>query len=483
MPLPQTRTRDPLRAQHAAVIDLSFGDAGKGTTIDWLTAQHLHDADDAAARRAVTIVRFNGGAQAAHNVVTPQGSHHTFAQFGAGTLHATPRRPVMTYLSRFMLLEPFALAAEADALAALGVPDPWALLRVDAAALLTTPYHAAVNQIRELAREVSGEGRHGSCGIGVGHTAEWALDHDAPRVGDIDSPQRLGRRLGELRDWVTDTLADQLATIGARAEELLPPVADLVDAYDAIRGRFTVVEGPWLAGPLNRGRVLFEGAQGVLLDEWRGFHPHTTWSTTTGANISTLLAEAGTAPADLEDPEYVHRLGVLRAYTTRHGAGPMPTDTPGLREALPEPHNGRGQWQGTFRVGAFDTVAHRYALEVAGRIDSLAVTHLDSVTSTNVTCPPTGPRIGFCDQYTLADGSPLDRLLPGPFTDLSYQEKLTALLHQAHAPVTAEPEDPRSTQSWVEAIAARTALPVTVTSTGPTWEDKQSAHRPHCRAR
>lgn len=102
---------------HVAVVDLGYGDAGKGTVVDWLCA----------TRRVHTVVRFNGGAQAAHNVVLRDGRHHTFAQFGAGTFHPG----VGTHLSRHVVVDPLALAAEADHLATVGVPDALDRLTVD----------------------------------------------------------------------------------------------------------------------------------------------------------------------------------------------------------------------------------------------------------------------------------------------------------------------------------------------------------------
>ena len=168
--------------KHAIVVDLGYGDAGKGSTVDWLCSPGRAERSRAASRiRAV--VRFNGGAQAGHNVVTPDGRHHTFAQFGAGTFHGVP-----THLSRFMLVEPFALAAEAAHLAELGIGNPFALLSADSRALITTPYHRAANRVRESARDrTPGSARHGTCGMGIGETVSFSLavsPDKPPRVGD-----------------------------------------------------------------------------------------------------------------------------------------------------------------------------------------------------------------------------------------------------------------------------------------------------------
>src|SRR5258708_7407048 len=110
---------DLIGMKHAIVVDLGHGDAGKGSTVAWLCPPANAGRQPAPGIRAV--IRFNGGAQAGHNVVPPDGPHHSFAQFGAGTFHGVP-----THLSRFVLVEPFALAAEAAHLAALDAPDPFA---------------------------------------------------------------------------------------------------------------------------------------------------------------------------------------------------------------------------------------------------------------------------------------------------------------------------------------------------------------------
>jgi hypothetical protein len=199
---PHRRPRLPKRERaavnrHVIVVGLGYGDAGKGTIVDWLCRAGQPGGQpggqpDGAPPAAV--IRFNGGAQAAHHVVAPSGQVHAFAQFGSGTLAGTP-----TFLSRFTLVDPLALTAEAEHLRRLGVSDPFGLLTVDREALLTTPCHRAANQAREAAR---GSGRHGSCGMGVGETARYALEYppDAPRAGDLTAPATLRRKLALLRD-------------------------------------------------------------------------------------------------------------------------------------------------------------------------------------------------------------------------------------------------------------------------------------------
>ncbi|SEL95227.1 adenylosuccinate synthetase [Streptacidiphilus jiangxiensis] len=418
-----------IRQRHAVVVDLGFGDAGKGATVDRLCR----------AMGATTVVRFNGGAQAAHNVVADDGRHHTFAQFGSGALVPGVR----THLSRFVLVDPLALSAEAAHLTAIGVDDPLGGLTVDRRALLATPYHAAANRLREQAR---GAARHGSCGMGVGETAAYALANpeSAPAVGDCAAPLRLTARLAVLRERLADEL--QLPV-----ERLGPPIEDCVRAYRAFAGTVRMTDERHLPQVLARERVVLEGAQGVLLDEWYGFHPYTTWSTTTFANATTLLAEAGAAGAG-----DVLRLGVVRTSTTRHGPGPLVTEDPALDPHLPEPHNATGPWQGAFRRGHFDAVAHRYALTVAGGADVLVVTHLDAAARAR------GLRL--CDAYRVEGGEIRD-LTPAPPGDLARRRALTERLLRTRPARLERPS------RWAEGISDALGLPVLLTSHGPRTSD------------
>ena len=438
---------------HVIVVDLGYGDAGKGTIVDWLCASAASAASGTPGTPGgpvQAVVRFNGGAQAAHHVLARGGRHsgqpHAFAQFGSGTF----TRGTRTFLSRFMLVDPLALVAEAGHLAGLGVPDPFGLLTVDRDALLTTPYHRAANQAREAARH---GGRHGSCGMGIGETASYALAYpeDAPRAADMATPRVLERKLARLRDRLTAELA-ALPEFRALAGGL-PAAADVAAVYRAVAGRVALVGDGYLAGLLKAGPVVFEGAQGVLLDEWRGFHPYTTWSTTTFENAETLLREAG-------QPGAATRLGVTRTYQTRHGPGPFPTEDPALQIA--EPHNADGRWQGRFRLGHLDALALRYAAEVAGGVDEVALTHLDSAQDHE-------GELRICRGYDLP-GRRVRRIEPGPPRDLAFQESLTGTLLKAR-PVY-DPAERVMAADWPDAVAEIARAPVSVESRGPSAAGK-----------
>jgi adenylosuccinate synthase len=421
-----------LAGAHLIVADLGYGDAGKGGVVDWLCSRPENQVH--------TVVRYNGGAQAAHNVVTGDGRWHTFAQFGSGTLRGGTR----TFLSRYMMVDPLAMVGEAEHLSALGLAGPFGRVGVDHGALLTTPYHRAANRARERGR---GAGRHGSCGMGIGETAAYALAHpaDAPRAGDCLAATVLARKLTVLRDWALDEFG--IAALGGAAG--LPPPAAVADAYRAWARRVTITGDGYLARLLREpGSVVFEGAQGVLLDEWRGFHPYTTWSTTTFENAEALLREAGAGGEAL-------RLGVTRAYMTRHGPGPFVTEDPTLE--LPEPHNHAGQWQGPVRAGHLDAVALRYAVEACGGVDAVALTHLD-------TAREHAGELRICRAYQVAGRGLTDRLVLGPHRDLCYQERMTGMLLAARPLYGTAPSSDRD---WCDAVAEITGAPVALRSYGP----------------
>ncbi len=431
-------------------VDLGFGDAGKGSVVDYL----------ARAYDAHTVVRYNGGAQAGHRVVTggPRPQEHVFAQFGAGTLAGAG-----THLSRAMILDPLAMLAEDAHLRLIGVPDAFARTTIDARALLITPFGRAINRLRELAR---GAGRHGSCGVGVGETVADALARPdlALRAGHLAYRDLLYVKLNALRELNLRKLValrpslpggDQAA---AEIDLLTDPAwADwLLDAYAEFCAVAQVVPGEHLRTIMHRpGTVVFEGAQGVLLDEWRGFHPHTTWSTTTLQNADALLAEAAYAGQ-------ISRIGITRAYATRHGAGPMPSEDAALTAALPDARNGMHAWQQGFRAGWLDLTLLHYALEVVGRLDGLAVTCLDRIAEL--------PDLQICRGYQIGPLQ-IGRIIPAPRPqDLAYQERITAALADCR-PILGHIG---GHDDLLHVLSTELSLPIMLTSHGPTAEDKKA---------
>jgi len=430
------------------VTDLGFGDAGKGGMVDYLTR----------SREAGLVVRFNGGSQAAHNVVTADGRHHAFHQFGSGSFVPGVR----THLSRFMLINPLLLTYEASDLQKLGVTGLYELLTIDREALVITPYHQAANRLRELAR---GYDRHGTCGHGVGETMADALTHPqgALQVGNLASPTTTLRILESTRQRKLNELAGIIAGLrnDPRAAHDLETLHDtklsgeVCAFYQAFARHVTIVDAEYLGELMGTTEhTVFEGAQGVLLDEWRGFHPYTTWSTTTFANADQLISEAGFNGT-------VWHLGLLRAYATRHGAGPFVTEDPLLTAAIPDYHNENGGWQGTFRVGHFDLVTARYALKVAGSTDALAITCLDRLAQM-----PRPWRV--CTSYRRGD-QVIDRLVPGPYMDLDYQTTLTGQLCNTtphYDEVSGDESD------YVKYLETHLGLPIIFGSHGVTAQDK-----------
>ncbi len=417
-------------AEFSAFIDLGFGDAGKGKFVDaWVRARAAH-----------TVVRFNGGAQAGHNVVLPDGRHHTFSQWGAGSFVSG----VATVLAAPVVVHPGALLQEAQALTALGVPDVWRRLLIDARCRVTTPFLQAAGRLREWAR---GAAAHGSCGVGFGETV--ALSQEQPALclsyADLARPARALARLREQHAWLRgqwpEAPCDAAATDWATLHDESLAERWIVQAHDAWRqapGQSPEALAQRLSLP---GHVAVEGAQGVLLDEDHGFHPHTTWSRVTPAAADAALRTLG-----LDEP--LRRYGIVRSYMTRHGAGPMPTFDAAL-DALPELHNADDGWQGRFRRGHPDGPLLRHAAGACGRLDGLLVGHLDVLAA----------GLRWCHAYRTPDGRTMQALPTECQTDWLQQVQ----------PVY-EPEQLRR-DALLARLAQAASAPIAAVSDGPTHHD------------
>lgn len=423
-------------AKHTIVTGLAFGDEGKGSVVDYLVRQAENPL----------VVRFNGGSQAAHNVVTPEGLHHTFAQFGSGTLAGAP-----THLSQHTILNPANMVEEEKHLRTLGVTDAFDKLTIAESALIITPYHIATNRARERAR---GDERHGSCGQGIGETVEDShrLPSSSIRAADLLDLKVL---TDKFKFWaevkrqeceelgIKDPTFDDKDLLG-RATWMLNELATSV---------LNIVPDDWLEDQFDDHDVIFEGAQGVLLDERLGFHPHTTWSKTTPQNAMELL-----------NGREAFRLGVTRTFTTRHGAGPLVSDLGQLgHEMFPEEHNGTGEFQGNFRIGALDLVALNYVSAALTALSlephGIAVTHMERA-----------ERIPVCESYNGEIARFYSIFIPGEHDEFPSLESQILLTDRCS----------KSKPSFNEVAVAdlhhvlKTTLgsKVVLESHGPTHEDK-----------
>jgi adenylosuccinate synthase len=429
-----------LPTEHAAIIvaGLGYGDESKGATVDALAA-HIPDT--------TAVVRWSGGAQAAHNVVHGP-RHHTFRQFGSASFLG-----VQTFLMAPMLFDPLMLLTESGQLEGLGVANALGLVTVDERCLVTTPIHRALNRARELAR---GTGRHGSCGLGIGETAAYDLAcksraREGDTVGNFVAPNSVApgaRALTAFDLRFRAHLRRGLDEFAAYAAPLLAQVDDpdgLLDfgsidqmASDLHDISAAITQSPCVRGlgaAMDAGTVIFEGSQGVLLDQDYGFHPHTTWSTTSPRDLRRKLAADGRNP-------YV--LGLTRSYATRHGAGPMPTENAAVQ--VPEPHNGTGIFQGGWRQGHLDLAALRYAVLASGGVDGISVSHLDEMQDTIVT----------------SWGWENDVALYARAAD-PLSERRTAIAERARP----EYADCAGQDDLLDSIRRATGAPVVVTSNGP----------------
>ena len=316
-----------------------FGDEKKGGWVDYLTAKFSKNL----------VIRFNGGANAAHNVLVDN-VHHCFSQFGSGTFSGAD-----TLLSQFTLVEPLALEIEAQILQPKLGYNSLKHVFIDSRAKLITPFHILANRLNSKSGSTTG--------MGIGVTMQDSLDRPARylTIGDVFK-SGFGDKLVETKEYILDTYPDNKAYHKVS-------IPSLIKKYWKILSQVEILDAADTNYLVDERSIIFEGAQGILLDENKGFHPYTTWSTTTKDNALRILADAGIKEH--------YTFGATRIYGTRHGDGVFPTFDEYLTKILPEPHNTYNESQGNFRNGWLDTVLLQYAISANGGVDSLLVSHCD----------------------------------------------------------------------------------------------------------
>ncbi|MDT3386732.1 MAG: adenylosuccinate synthetase [Bacteroidota bacterium] len=347
------------------VIGANFGDEGKGLMTDYFCSQFPKD-------KKVLNVRFNGGAQAGHTVVTPDGKRHVFSHFGSGSFLPN----VATYLSREFIVNPILFRREYETLRSMGI---YPMIYMHPRCLVTVPQDMMVNQYLETAR---GKTRHGSCGVGIFETKlrsgldrpmtidtianfsfGWGLmDPDV----DYYNAERIEKVLGEkLPDHVRELMCNQ--NIRAHYNSDVRFMLEHVTVTDEI-----------ILSSFDY--VVFEGAQGLMLDQNNlDYFPHLTPSNTGITNVIPYM--------NLEDDANIEICYVTRPYLTRHGAGKLPDEC--LRESVGakiDLTNHKNEWQGAFRYGRLNwkNLLSRCREDVRKAFPlytswSIAVTHVDEV--------------------------------------------------------------------------------------------------------
>lgn len=417
------------RGRIQVVLGLGFGDEGKGTIVDWLAR---------AAPTPPLVIRWNGGPQAMHHVVTDDGRSHCFAQLGAAGFVPGAR----THLGPDMVVDPYALHREAAALAAVGVTGALSSLSIDPRCVLVTPWHAIVNRVRELLR---GDARHGSTGRGIAEARRGRYQLRAGQLGPgfADDARFLQRALAAEVEALL--AAHPRASAAARSLAARAEDDDLGHAF-VEAGRSLAATGVAITAAVPPAEdVILESAQGALLDQDHGFFPHVTPSRITRTAAEDAMRSLGLVGS-------AEIWGVLRAYQTRHGEGPLPSDDPALAARLAELHNPSDGWSGRFRVGWFDAVLARHALGCAGPIDRLALTCVD--------------RLAALDEVAVVDAWQTPTAV---ITDLA----AIPAEDRTRVAMTARPII-RVVPSIVAAIEAALGRRVDVTSWGPTASGKRS---------
>ena len=420
-------------SRNVVILGTQWGDEGKGKIVDLLTEQ------------ADAVVRFQGGHNAGHTLVI--GGEKT-------VLHLIPsgvlRAGVQCLIGNGVVLSPEALLKEIDALETSGVPVQ-DRLKISAACPLILPYHVALDQAREARR---GEKKIGTTGRGIGPCYEDKAARRALRLGDLRDPARFAETLEEVLDYHNHVLAhyygvEQLSLSAvldealAHGDRLLPMMADVTSLLHEYRK--------------TQARLLFEGAQGSLLDIDHGTYPFVTSSNTTAGGTAT---GSGFGPLFLD---YV--LGITKAYTTRVGSGPFPTelfDETGLR--LAERGHEFGATTGRpRRCGWFDAVALRTAVNI-NSVSGLCLTKLDVLDGLD--------EISICVGYTNDAGetvaNPIDavdyeNLRPGYETLPGWSDSTVGLKSLDALPETA--------RAYIARIEQLVGAPIDIISTGPDREE------------
>ena len=418
---------------NVAVIGSQWGDEGKGKIVDWLS------------ERADMVVRFQGGHNAGHTLVI-DGVEYKLSLLPSGIVRAGK----ISVIGNGVVVDPLALLREIEILRAQGVAVSPENLIVSESVSLILPVHVEVDQAREALR---GAGKIGTTGRGIGPAYEDKVARRGVRLSDLRDPQLLAERLKALAAHHNVWL-EAAGQSPVSAEEMAQQLMEMSTELLSFAGRSWQVLA---AAQDARQTILFEGAQGVMLDIDHGTYPFVTSSNTVAGQAAT---GSGTGPSSVE-----FTLGITKAYTTRVGSGPFPTEDFGEDgERMGE----RGREFGTVtgrkrRCGWFDAVMVRQAGLTAG-ITGMALTKLDVLDGFQVLKICTGYE---CDGVQLdyfpsnaadqAKCTPIYEEMPG-WSETTYGARSWAEL-------------PANAVKYIRRVEELTGIPVALLSTSPERDD------------
>ncbi|MBE0547328.1 MAG: adenylosuccinate synthase [Rubrivivax sp.] len=426
----------PTAGRNVVVVGTQWGDEGKGKIVDWLTDH------------AQGVVRFQGGHNAGHTLVIA-GRKTALQLIPSGVMRAG----VACYIGNGVVVDPAHLLQEIERIEQLGI-DVRSRLFVSEACPLILPFHVEMDRAREALRESSGSGKIGTTGKGIGPAYEDKVARRALRVQDLKHPQRFEDKLRELVELHNAELTGvlQAAPLAwqpmldaamAAAEQIRPLMADVGYRLFQAHG----------AG----ANLLFEGAQGTLLDIDHGTYPYVTSSNCVAGNAA---AGAGIGPGLLH---YI--LGITKAYTTRVGAGPFPTELPmDVAGTVGHHLSTVGQERGTVtgrarRCGWLDAAALKRSMIING-ISGLCITKLDVLDGL--------PEINICTGYELG-ASRLD-ILPLDADEIAACKPVYETLpgwSETTAGLTNWEQLPLNARRYLERMQALIGAPIDMVSTGP----------------
>jgi adenylosuccinate synthase len=422
--------------RNVVVVGTQWGDEGKGKIVDWLT-------DNAQG-----VVRFQGGHNAGHTLVI-NGRKTALQLIPSGVM----REGVACYIGNGVVVDPAHLLAEIERIEQLGV-DVRSRLFLSESCPLIMPFHVAIDHAREARRERQGSGKIGTTGKGIGPAYEDKVARRAVRVQDLKHPQRLEARLQELLELHNAELTNVL---GSPPLALQPTLDAALAAAEQLRPLMADVGWRLFNAHQAGANLLFEGAQGTLLDIDHGTYPYVTSSNCVAGNAA---AGSGLGPGMLH---YV--LGIAKAYTTRVGGGPFPTElaveVPG---SVGHHLSTVGQERGTVtgrprRCGWLDAAALKRSMIING-ISGLCVTKLDVLDGLPEIKICTGYRLGAqwlevlpLDADEIASCEPVYETLPG------WTGTTAGLTHWEQLPDNAK--------RYLERMQALIGAPIDMVSTGP----------------